>query len=277
MMITLKKDLVDIFHEQANLFESQLSAFHDELDTKGIVKNDVPITGYDVQIGGRHLRQKEYDVLKKGVLSISETVSEIKENLSFTEVIVLPMALVKQLIQETSLFYIHQTTDNIYVLPRSWREKVLKRKKSIARYGNTTIRSVSLREAYPDGVIKSHGKPSKYNDRVKITLPKAPNHVHEEIIKVVNYLPKQFVSNIRIIADPKSLGVTLLLAKERRTPRRPARSLDPGIVIEIGAFCAILPKTFYHLSALEKGFLSRVRKIESRWSVEDFIQEYSNN
>ncbi len=270
-----EKDLVGVFNELEITFKQQWKEFEDDFDNKEVIPDEKNIPAYNLKGNDNYISEDEYEFFNELLSKHRGEYEFLLERLAFTQVVLLPIGLIKNLIKETRLLYICQTPDNIYVLPNSWKEKVKKRKQAVSRFGSSEIRTISLNEAYPDGIVTSYGKASKYKDRVKVTLPQAPENIHAEIVRVVNHIPKAYAPNICVIADPKSVGTELMLAEKKPAPPSPPRNLDPGIVIEIGELGALLTSTFFNMSALEFGFLDRVEKVTKKWRFRDFLMEYS--
>jgi len=270
------KNLIDIFNDTDTKFKTRWNEELEVFDNKEVITQDFKIPAFDLLGNEGYISQVDHNSIQEAFSYLHKEYEYVAKSLSFTKTIILPLDLIQRLVRDTRLLYLYQAPDNIYVLPAVWKEKIMKRKRAIGKYGDTPIRSVLLNEAFPDGIVKSYGEATKYTDRVKITLPEAPEEVHAEIVGVINALPTDYAPHICVIADPKSVGTELLLAEKKPAPPSPPRRLDPGIVIEWGKFGAILPTTFYHLSALEYGFLDRVEKVVRKWNFMEFLSNFQS-
>lgn len=271
-------NFIDVLYAHEETVSSKLNEVYDAFEQKEMITEKVNvIPGFDLRRAESFLDESTYKSSKARIAHLKKNETALRRIAAQKESIILPTTYAHQLIGENRLMYIYPAQDHVYVLPKSWKAKQLERKSRIAKFRPSPIRMVDLNEAYPNGIVRSQGKATKYTDRVKISLPNPPEKVLNEMISTIQMLPDGLDAELCVVADPKSLGTELMLAEQRPVPIARPRDLDPGLCIEMGEFVCLFPKTFYFLSKLERGFLDNARKIAEKWDAQAFVFPPSMN
>lgn len=137
----------------------------------------------------------------------------------------------------------------------------------------------SLRQIFTDYTIRPESEAAtiravngKAKDKVQISLPQPPKKVLNTMIELWNTIPLGNGFEVLTIADELSVGHTI---KEREKPKPVPVQLssehDPGLVVEYGTYVAIIPSTFYNVTALEESFLHRAVRVAEHWDARRYI------
>lgn len=260
----MNNNLISVLKNQSLITESKLNeAVGDVSKTKLTVTESPTIPGLNFRVGNN-----------RNIGNVSEIIEKrkfISNNLKSIPHFHLPKDLFFKLLKATRLVLLYPTINNTYLIPNRWRSEQSRVRNNTRQYGKTPIRRIDLRQAYPNGIIRNERVPTEFDDRVKVTIPLPPKDIQKNMFEALGYIPKSNNIEVCTLADPRCLGTELTLRKEPKPRPRPSRAIDPGLVVVSEFFATILPKTFYHLSDMERGFLIRAEGLLEKWDAHKFI------
>lgn len=208
-------------------------------------------------------------------LSISDlkaTYTELRTMSKDYDGMVVPTSFLYDIVKNTRMLLLMPQPDNRYILPRSWKQRVLARRSVVPSTSSTAIRSIDPREAYPNGVVVSAIGAEASPDFVVITLPEPGVKVRENMEAVAELVASRTDGKLATLADPRSIGLELHMAKTAPLMPRPPMPVDPGLVYVVpNGFSILFPHTFYHLSLLELGLMEQIRRAVGLWEISDFF------
>jgi hypothetical protein len=129
------------------------------------------------------------------------------------------------------------------------------------------VKKVFPNNEIKNDVIQGHGTWTHF----KITLPKPPERIRENIISALKLIGKMKQKGVQCtVADPNAIGLEVVHTQVI-SPPIPPRPADPGIVIEYGQFAVILPETFYNITNAESQFLDESLQIGEKWDAKKYL------
>lgn len=266
-------NLIGAIHAQTEpVFRNLVSHINDLKTPIPIPKSAHHLAGIKLEESADMISEADYLENLKVMKLLDSEYAELSKLGDGRGGLVVPTDLLLSVVANTRMVLLTPQPDNKYVLPPKWKRGIDERRSKVPSLRGIAIRTIDLREAYPNGIITSIGKLTSKSDYVQITLPEPSLKTKRSMLDCAMAIPITATGKLCTLADPRCLGITLHMAQSRpNLPVRP-KDLDPGLVYVDKSFSVLFLDTFYHLSALEYGLLEQFSRIAKSWDARSFFE-----